>query len=387
MRIAFVLHYSDSLTGASIAFIRMLQGLMPLGVIPYVIVPDRKGIYETLDNMAVHTLVLNYRPSIYSHCRTFKECLLWIPRMISKIIVNKLAEKKIAKYLIENEIDLVHTNVGIINVGYHAARSVGIPHIYHIREYVDILVPYFPSINSFYKQFDGMSSYSICITKDIQKHLHLNDKDCSRVIYDPIFSSSYSFQCSESKDYFLFVGRIEPVKGFDLLLQSYNEYVKKTTSPLRLLVAGKTGNNPYVEQQLKFIQNNQLSSFVELLGECNEVGELMRQARAIVIPSRHEGFGFCMPEAMLKGCLVIANNVGGTKEQLDNGLELEGQEIALRYETIEDLTRLLLEVSSHSKEAYIPYIERAYHTVNSLYSLKRHAAEVCSFYQEILTPH
>ena len=113
----------------------------------------------------------------------------------------------------------------------------------------------------------------------------------------------------------------------------------------------------------------------------------MTQARAIVIPSRHEGFGFCMPEAMLNGCLVIANNVGGTKEQLDNGLELEGQEIALRYETVEDLTRLLLEVSSHSKEDYIPYIERAYHTVNSLYSLKRHAAEVYSFYQEILTLH
>ena len=64
----------------------------------------------------------------------------------------------------------------------------------------------------------------------------------------------------------------------------------------------------------------------------------MRQAKAIIIPSHNEGFGRCMPEAMFNGCLCIGHDTGGTKEQMDNGTEATGEDIALRYQTEDQLT-------------------------------------------------
>jgi glycosyltransferase involved in cell wall biosynthesis len=110
----------------------------------------------------------------------------------------------------------------------------------------------------------------------------------------------------------------------------------------------------------------------------------MQQARAIIIPSRFEGFGLCMPEAMFNGCLAIGRNTGGTKEQLDNGLRLQGSEIALRYDTTNELTHLLCEISQSPIAQYQPMVERAFHTVNQLYTEENNAREIFQFYQSIL---
>lgn len=384
MHIAYVLNEPTMFGGANKAFLKMLKELLVLGITPYVVVPNNNGICDVLKQLGVQTLVLNYRPSIYSHHRTFKETILFFPRMVAKIIVNYRAVCKLTDYIRINHIDLVHTNVGIVDIGFKAAQRAKIPHVYHIREYVDLLVQYYPCRKSFVKQLDQAKSYSICITKDIQSHFHLEGRATSRVIYDGVLSSILPLPRHDSQDFFLYVGRIEYIKGVDILLQAYLSYVRHTKEPLRLLVAGEIMKTPYATQQLNFITANGLSGLVEMLGERSDVGELMTNAKAIVIPSRHEGFGLCMPEAMSQGCLVIANNTGGSKEQLDNGLALEGQEIALRYDTSDELTQLLQEVSSKPKQDYMSYIERAYRTVNQLYTAKKNATEICAFYKDMM---
>ena len=110
----------------------------------------------------------------------------------------------------------------------------------------------------------------------------------------------------------------------------------------------------------------------------------MLHAIAIIIPSRNEGFGRCMPEAMFNGCLAIGRNTGGTREQLDNGLALTGNEIALRYDTDEQLSAYLLDISNHSIDCYAPYQERAFKTVNQLYSSESNVSNVYNFYIDIL---
>ena len=110
----------------------------------------------------------------------------------------------------------------------------------------------------------------------------------------------------------------------------------------------------------------------------------MREARALIISSPFEGFGFCMPEAMQQGCLVIGRNTSGTKEQLDNALEMTGQEIALRYETTEQLAGLLSEVADNPLSHYDNYTQKAFDVVNQLYTKENHAKKVYEFYNAIL---
>ena len=44
MTILYVLHTTNPGNGASVAFMSMLQGLIPLGVTPVVVLPDQEGI-------------------------------------------------------------------------------------------------------------------------------------------------------------------------------------------------------------------------------------------------------------------------------------------------------------------------------------------------------
>ena len=387
MNIAYILNNTYPNNGDTKAFKHMLQGLMHRGVCPFVIMPDKDGIYHDLEKQeGVSVAALNYRPATYPQLQTIKDYLLFIPKIFARIYVNKVAARKLAVYLKQKQINIVHTNVGVVDIGFFAAQKSRIPHIYHIREYgdKDFNIHYFPCKKTFLKQLSRPQSYSICITRDIQTYYRQAGEAASRVIYDGVIPKKSEMPIVSPKNYFLYAGRIEPAKGLDLLLKAYSLYLQQAANPLKLVVAGSYTDTPYANEQFNYIMKNGLTDSVSILGNRNDIAYLMAHAKAIIIPSRNEGFGFCMPEAMQQGCLVIANNTGGTKEQLDNGLREEGGEIALRYETVEQLTSLLIEVGENPVNHYMPYQERAFRVINRLYTIENNVEQVFTFYKEIL---
>lgn len=386
MNIAYILNATIPAGGATKAFLNMLNGLKAYNVHPFVVLPDAEGIYADLKSMNIPTLVLTYRPSAYPLSQTLRQKVLFPFRLIARIVMNRWVGKALDTFLVGNKIDIVHSNTGVVRIGFDAAQRVGIPHIYHIREYgdLDFGIRYFPNRDAYLRQLKMPNNYSICITKDIQRHQQLSGTNTSRVIYDGVFPAMDTMPVGAGKDYFLFAGRIEPAKGLDQLLQAYWHYVERVDSPLPLKVAGAGNGSPYYQQQLCYVNEHGLANQVEFLGECKDIALMMLHARALVIPSRNEGFGFCMPEAMQQGCLCIGRNTGGTKEQLDNALQIMDEEIALRYETTEQLTELLIEVGCHSAEHYAAYTKRAFTVVNQLYAKDVHAKKVYEFYKDIL---
>lgn len=386
MNIAYVLNASVLTGGATKAFLNMLNELLSYGISPYVIIPDNEGITQVLKERGIPTLVVTYRTSAYPTFNTLKEKVLFIPKLIARLIVNHRATKALTSFLKDNKIDIVHSNTGVVRIGFDAAQKTGIPHIYHIREYgdLDFGIHYFPNKNALHRQLESANNYCVCITKSIRKYHLLQDSSHTHVIYDGVFDALKVLPASDTKDYFLYAGRIQPAKGLDRLILAYKQYADQTAQPLPLKVAGSNSNNSYYLQQTTFIRDNDLSENIQLLGECDSIFSLMRNARALIIPSLNEGFGFCMPEAMQQGCLCIAHNTSGTKEQLDNALEMTGQEIALRYETTEELAALLVEVASHSVDYYQSYIKQAFRVVNELYTREQNAKKVYELYQNII---
>ena len=387
MNIAYILNNTSPNNGDTKAFKNLLQGLMHSGVCPFVIMPDKNGIYHDLEEQdGISVAALNYRPAIYPQLQTMKDYLLFIPKIFARIYVNRVAARKLSIYLKQKKINIVHTNVGVVDIGFLAAQKSCIPHVYHIREYgdKDFNMHYFPCKKTFLKQLSRPQSYSICITRDIQTHYRQTGKSTSRVIYDGAIPKKSVMPIVSPKDYFFYAGRIEPAKGLDLLLKAYCLYHQQVANPLKLIVAGSYTNTPYANEQFNFIRKNGLTDSVSILGNRDDIANLMAHAKTIIIPSRNEGFGFCMPEAMQQGCLVIANNTGGTKEQLDNGLREEGEEIALRYETVEQLASLLIEVGENPVNHYMPYLERAFRVINKLYTIENNVQQVFTFYKEIL---
>ena len=109
-----------------------------------------------------------------------------------------------------------------------------------------------------------------------------------------------------------------------------------------------------------------------------------KEAKALIVPSLFEGFGFITAEAMFSGCLVIGNDVAGTKEQFDNGKEFTGEEIALRYATQEQLVQHLNDVTNKKTAHYQSMIDSAQQVVAKLYTSEEHSKQIYDYYQYIL---
>ena len=386
IKVLYVLHKTVLMGGGTKSFLVMLDGLRKKGIQPIVVMPDHEGVYSVIADMNIPVVITRYYDTVYPWVRSFLDVLFFLPRIVVHRTVNFIAIHKITSAIRKENIQLVHTNVSICTIGYWVSRHLGVPHVYHIREYADtdFGLYHFPSRKYFYRLLSAPQSFNICITKDIQRHFFQDSRNESRVIYNGIQAAIDTMPVETKKNYFLFAGRVIEAKGVLDMLKAYTVYHKQAKNIIPLYIIGEQPDPSFLNRLVAFAKENQLGDNVIFYGQRSNIQEFMSRAIAIIIPSRNEGFGRCMPEAMFNGCLAIGRNTGGTREQLDNGLNITGKEIALRYDTDEQLSTYLLDISNHSIDYYAPYQERAFKTVNQLYSSESNVANVYSFYKYIL---
>lgn len=117
----------------------------------------------------------------------------------------------------------------------------------------------------------------------------------------------------------LHVGNIHPTKGLDVLLAALSELFP---APFRLEVAGAITDAPF-RRSLDDLMDAPLRSRVRFLGPVPEalMCERYRRADVVAVPSRYEGFGIALLEAMGFGVPVIAGREGGSGELVTHGRE------------------------------------------------------------------
>ena len=386
MTVLYVLISTDPFGGATKSFLLLLQGVLKSGVKAIVVVPDANGIYDTLCGMGVKVIVVSSKGNTWTGARTLKHKILYVPRQLGRVVVNNLAHRKIEKLLRDEIIDIIHSNNTVTDLGRHLAECRKIPHLYHVREYgdKDFGLRYFPTNRSFHKYLNTSNVYTVCITKDIQKHHGLLNNPNSRVIYNGIIDCFSDDNLKlDGRDILLYAGRIEPTKGLLDLVQAYAIYLGQVERPLPLVVAGVVFDVCYKKKVDDFIYNNKLNDYISFIGKCSDMPALYKKAKAIVISSEFEGFGRCMPEAMSYGCIVIGHDTGGTKEQFDNGLTLTGRDIGFRYNDSEKLVNSLLGVHNLQGEDYVSMQHLAFDVVRRMYSVDNYVESILNFYSLI----
>lgn len=385
MKVLFVKSSTTLFAGSSKSFMNMLDGLMKLGVLPLVVFPAADGMCELYRNKGIPTAVLNYRMAVYPPLRCVKDYVMFFPRLFGRIWLNYIASHKLLNIVRRFRPDIIHTNVSVIDIGYRVAMQLKIPHIYHVREYgdKDFSLFHYPMCSCFLKKLKK-HSFAICITKDIQRHYNLG-ADNSCVIYNGICPESQIHFNPQKKNYFLFAGRLESAKGIADLLVAFADFYKlRPNSEIQLKIAGDTKNVHYYNFLLNEVKRLHIETNVDFLGMRKDVNNLMADAYLMIVPSLSEGFGRITAEAMQNGALVVGRNTAGTKEQFDNGLEMTGEEIALRYSNHQELVRAMCEVVDNGIEHYFSMIERSQQVVKALYTNERHAQQVYDFYKVIL---
>jgi glycosyltransferase involved in cell wall biosynthesis len=112
------------------------------------------------------------------------------------------------------------------------------------------------------------------------------------------------------------VGRHEPQKGQNDLLTAMSS-LRGAHPDLCLLIAGREGRStPELHRR---IRDEGLEDVVRLLGARDDIGDLLSAADVFAFPSRYEGIGGAMLEAMLMGVPVVASDLPGLHEVLDDG--------------------------------------------------------------------
>jgi glycosyltransferase involved in cell wall biosynthesis len=114
----------------------------------------------------------------------------------------------------------------------------------------------------------------------------------------------------------LCVGRLIPIKGHIVLLRAVAE-ARRRVPALQLDIAGRGPLEPALRALAKELQ---LEDAVRFRGHVAPVQRAIEEAAIVVVPSMGEGFGMVALEAMERGRPVIAAEIGGLGELVEDGV-------------------------------------------------------------------
>jgi glycosyltransferase involved in cell wall biosynthesis len=121
------------------------------------------------------------------------------------------------------------------------------------------------------------------------------------------------------KNMVLYVGRLLAMKGVNALLEAVPKILEKTNDPKLLFVFAGPGDETHYVSRAKALNVEAHCLFTGLLPK-QDVFSLMRSAKLVVAPSLTENMPFTVLESMACGAPVIAGNVGGVSEVVEDGL-------------------------------------------------------------------
>lgn len=381
MRILFILHPSGPSEGSSIAVLSIIKHLVMAGHEVSAVMPHLGEMVDALKDIGIKIFIVKYRNAVYPKLYTTKSLLSWPIRCFDMIWGNGRAEKKLINIIHIIKPDIIHTNVGVINIGYYVAKRMGIPHVWHIRETEKSLGSHhYPS----YKKHCRLlydNDFNIAITNSVKHYYSLSDNN-TIVVYDGVFASSFIPKTPEKKsNYFLFVGRITKSKGVDWAVDAFMMLASQEPT-MELWLAGDD-STPYAIELKARLCNYPHKARIKFLGVRNDIYELLSASQAVLVPAKDEGFGFVTVEAMLNRTIVIGRNTSGTKEQFDNGYELCGREVGLRCESVEEMASHMNAVCFHGQSFFSEMIASAEKVVRQLYSVEHNAEQIMKIYQKI----
>ena len=186
MKVLYIIS-ATNFGGATLSFLTLMMGLLPLGVTPVVIIPNKDEKLERIfreKNIKYYVVPVSF--CVYPHLYNWKVLVKYpflMAQMLRKNISSFFSLKKIVK---KEGVDIIHTNVGPVYVGHFVASLCGIPHIWHIREYGnrDFKLHFFPS-RSFFKKMIRKDNV-IAISNDLYRYNDLGTSKKSYIVYNGV---------------------------------------------------------------------------------------------------------------------------------------------------------------------------------------------------------
>lgn len=163
----------------------------------------------------------------------------------------------------------------------------------------------------------------------------------------------------------LYVGRVERLKGIEILIDSIKILIQHRKLNIKLNIVGKDSRNGnYLENLKRKVREEKLNDYIEFHGHIPFGAELFRfykKSHIFILPSYSEGRPKAIYEAMANGLGIIATNVGGIPDVINdkiNGFLVSPgnvMEISDIIETLYINNELLKKIRKKALEEAIKY--------------------------------
>ncbi|PFI51397.1 hypothetical protein COI73_04465 [Bacillus cereus] len=181
------------------------------------------------------------------------------------------------------------------------------------------------------------------------------------------------------------VARIVPEKkGQDILIKALNILKNQYGyDKFNCFFAGSVTDSKYINELNDLIVEYHLEENVEFLGNVENIEKLYKDIDIFVLPSRYEGFGLVVVEALAAGCAVVVSKLEGpleiVKENEEYGLYFEKENY---QELARKLYRLVNEKDYRqqyeSNNETLEYLNREYSLEKMIKSYNEVYRELCT---------
>ncbi len=329
MKVVYIATDNNASSGAFICLTRLCEEMKRRGVDVKVILPVEGNGAGLLDDAEIpYITVRSYNWDVTIDAGVKALCKIPVKKSL-----NLKAIREIENYLRAEKPDLVHINTTYSYVGAIAAYKLGIPVVWHIREFFEE-----DQKNRMWNRERGYALISradtlLAISHAVyDKYKKVFPSDKLRVINDGVLPERFYDPDREifkdDKVRLVSVGGLYQYKGQRMLIEAVADYLGKrgdghpgcsTDDNARgKLTLTIVGDGPEKENLIKLSQERGIADIVHFAGYSSTPERYYREADISFMTSDFEAFGLVTVEAMLSGALVIGTDSAGTRDIIDD---------------------------------------------------------------------
>lgn len=323
--VTYITHYSG-FYGANRSLFSLVKERAALGCKDVVVMPEDGVFRERLAELSVEIIIcsfpLNYHAESpnFSLKRLVKQWLTFLYGFY-KILLLKNTAKKLKHCCSGSE--LVHTNSSLTELGVYLSKLLGVPHIWHIREFGDLDYHFYYDLSERRKKSQlNSSAYLILVGDELKKHHGVEENKKAITIRNGVLSreraEAIDWKRERTDLIIIIAGYLAVEKGQHRAIRAFKEIVSHfPNATLKIIGAG---GESYERSLKELVRSLDLEKKVLFTGNVNDVSPYYLESAITFMCSRNEAMGRVTPEAMLHGSVVVGYNNAGTAEIITDGV-------------------------------------------------------------------
>lgn len=315
-------HSNADIYGSGRSLLRLIQGMDRHRFQSLVVLPEEGRLKQLIEGEGVEVIV---HPGLSVVTRTvfysWRCLLLFLSWPFSTLYLWRLIRRR--------NIELVHTNTGVILTSALAARLAGVPHVWHIREWF----LEFPRLWQPYSRYVRLTSGAVvAVSRAIAEQFPSRER--VHIIHNGFALEEFlvpkeNLRADRRRQWGLdgafvvgCVGRIKLVrKGQEVLVEA-TARLQQRGQPIRALIVGAPfrGNEDHLVALRQLAAKLGVQDAVIFAGEVEDPRPAYASMDVLAMTSvQPEPFAGVVMEAMSMGLPVIATGIGGSLDQVVEG--------------------------------------------------------------------